>query len=76
MDTFLMQDLFQFSAELRALQRFGREILPEGFVLEVLADLLKAFLSVYKALNHVAERSFNLFVGQFVGFGSHWFPSD
>src|ERR1700721_2590663 len=76
MDAFLMQYRFQFSAELGTLQRLGREIFPEGFVLEVLADLLEALLPINGALDPIAERFFYYFVSQLVGFGSHRFPSD
>jgi hypothetical protein len=45
-DAFLMQDLFEVATELGALERFGGKIVPQGLILKVLADLLKAFLSV------------------------------
>src|ERR1700744_3865550 len=38
-NSLLVQSLFELAAELRAFKRFGREVVPQSLVLQVLADL-------------------------------------
>jgi hypothetical protein len=66
-DAFLMQNLFEIAAELRTFQRLGREVAPQMLILQMLADILKTFLSVDEALNDGPQGFFNLLVVQFPG---------
>jgi hypothetical protein len=46
-----MQHLFDVTAELRTLERFGCKIVAQSLILQVLANLQKTFLAVDEGLD-------------------------
>ena len=54
--------VLELSAEVGALEAFGEEVALEGDVLEVVADIGKAFLAVLESLDEVEENSLHLFI--------------
>ena len=54
--------VLELGAEVGALEAFGEEEALEGDVLEVVADIGKAFLAVLEGLDEVEENSLHLFI--------------
>ena len=54
--------VLEFGAEVGALEALGEEVALEGDVLEVVADIGKAFLAVLEGLYEVEENCFHLFI--------------